>query len=52
MCLLLQFYSSVKADDETISDLTTLPVTANYHHWCLSQENFTLCVHMCNIVSR
>jgi len=30
-----------QADSEIISDLTSMPVTANFHHWCLTPENFT-----------
>jgi len=30
-----------QADSEIITDLTSLPVTANFHHWCLTPENFT-----------
>jgi len=30
-----------QASEDVISDLTQKPVTANFHHWCLTQENFT-----------
>lgn len=42
---LLDGYSESKllgeAPGEMISDMTSSPVTANFHHWCLTRENFT-----------
>jgi len=29
------------APEEVIDHLTQLPVTSNFHHWCLTRENFT-----------
>ena len=29
------------APSDVIDQLTSLPVTVNRHHWCLTRENFT-----------
>ena len=34
----------VQAPAEIVADLSELPVTINFHHWCLTMENFTLSV--------
>ena len=37
------------APSDVIDQLTSLPVTVNRHHWCLTQENFTkLAFVICN----
>ena len=38
-CSLLE---DVQAPAEIVADLSELPVTINFHHWCLTMENFTL----------
>jgi len=30
------------ATDQLIQEITTVPTTANFHHWCLTRENFTM----------
>ena len=30
------------ASDQLIQEITTVPTTANFHHWCLTRENFTM----------
>ena len=30
-----------QADTTILDYLTSLPVTSNFHHWCLTRENFT-----------
>ena len=32
---------SRSAPSDVIDQFTSLPVTVNRHHWCLTQENFT-----------
>ena len=39
-----------QAPGDLISDMTSSPVTANFHHWCLTRENFTKFVED-NIIS-
>jgi len=30
-----------EAPESLVEDITSLPVTSNFHHWCLTRENFT-----------